>query len=64
MKMTIQYLENIVNMAKGFKELDSSLSDTIEFDLLKEKDTFLGSDTIKVHQKSAYSECNGKNLIN
>lgn len=60
MKMTIQRLGNIINMAKGFKELDSSLSDTIEFELLKEKDTFLGSDTIRVHQKSVYSECINK----
>lgn len=63
MQMTIQRLQNIIDMAKGFKELDSSLSDTIEFELLKEKDTHLGSDTVRVLQKSAYGECNGKYLF-
>lgn len=63
-QLHINKLKAIIEMAEGFKQLDDSLSETITFELLSETDTWLGTDRVRVHQKSWYSECDGKYLIN
>ena len=57
--ISIGDLEAIIEEAKMLKKIDSSRSDTLEFELLEECDTHLGSDKVRVWVKSNYSECVG-----
>ena len=62
LQITIADLEMIIVYAKAKKQNDSAASNTLVFNLIEETDTHLGSDAIKVEQKSAYSECNNIDL--
>jgi hypothetical protein len=64
MQLSIQKLERLIEKAKAQIELDSSLSDVLEFDVCGEADTHLGDDHVAVWIKSGYAECNGKQIYN
>ena len=67
MKTTIQIkadiLELILDEVKDMRKKDDSLSDTIEFTIIEQTDTHLGSDRFSAELKSGYSECYGKGII-
>ena len=56
-------LKMILKEAESMRRLDSSLSDTIVFNLITPTDSHLGSDRFGAELKSGYSECYGKAII-
>lgn len=58
-QITIEQLEVIINEVINAKASDSSLSSTITLEQVKETDTHLGSDIVRVCVNSNYSECVG-----
>jgi len=61
-QLTIKDLKKIIEDAEMMKKYDSSLSDTLEINQLKECDTHTGSDLISVNIKSSYQECTSKSV--
>ena len=61
-QINLDHLRKIIHNAETAKKNDSSLSETLVFELDKETDSHLGSDVIRVTLKSGYSECNGREI--
>lgn len=61
-QLTIETLEMIIDEAKHQQSIDSSLSSTLEFELINGTDTWLGNDRLSVILKSGYQECYGQKL--
>jgi hypothetical protein len=59
-QLTINDLKFIIKEAEDMKQKDLSLSDTIEFDVIKTTDLHLGHDEGIIFIKSSYSDCNSK----
>lgn len=62
-QMTADLLKLILKEVDNMKRLDSSLSDTIVFNVIGYTDTHLGNDRFGAELKSGYSECDGKAII-
>jgi hypothetical protein len=63
-QVSIEMLERIVKNAKSAKAKDSSLSNTVELDFVRDSHTHLGTDQVGAWLKSGYAECNGELLFN
>lgn len=61
-QISLDHLRKIIYNAETAKRNDESLSETLTFELDKECDTHLGSDSIRVTLKSGYSECIGREI--
>ena len=62
LQIKIETLEMIIDEVKHQRSLDSSLSETIEFELINGTDTWLGDDRFSATLKSGYQECYGIKL--
>ena len=62
-QLSINELEQIIALAKHAKSLDSSLSSTIELNILSQTDTHNGSDSFIAGIKSGFAECNSTHLL-
>jgi hypothetical protein len=58
-QINIETLEMIIDEVKHQRSLDNSLSETIEFKLIKGTDSWLGNDRFSATLKSGYQECFG-----
>jgi hypothetical protein len=61
-QISLDHLRKIIYNAETAMKNDNSLSTTLTFELEREIDTHLGSDDIRVTQKSGYSDCIGKEI--
>jgi hypothetical protein len=61
-QISLDHLKKIIYNAETAKKNDNSLSETLTFELDKEGDTHLGSDSIRVTLKSSYQECIGREI--
>lgn len=61
-QVTIEALEAIIANAKEKKQHDSSLSNTIEIELVEGCPFHTGSDRLRITQKSSYAECSSSYL--
>ena len=59
LQINIETLQSIIDEVKNERALDNSLSETIEFELIKSTDTWLGNDRFSATLKSGYQECYG-----
>lgn len=57
-QLTIQELKEIIECAEDMQKYNSSLSNTLEFELKSKTDTYNGNDRVLIDLKSIYSECN------
>jgi hypothetical protein len=63
LQLTINQLEKLITLAKENQKRDSSLSNTINIQVLSTPETHLGCSKITARINSAYAECIGKLLI-
>jgi hypothetical protein len=61
-QISLDHLRKIIYNAETAKRNDSSLSETLIFELDQETDSHLGSDITRVTLKSGYQECNGREI--
>ena len=61
-QITLDVLKKIIYNAETNIRLDSSISETLVFELEHSDETHLGTDDIRVTLKSSYQECNGKEI--
>lgn len=62
-QLSVAQLKEIIELAEINLKNDDSLSNTVEIYRIKECETHTGGDTIRVYQKSGYSECISKNIL-
>lgn len=58
-QLTIQAIESLLDVANKAKQTDDSLSSTIEFELLEDRDSHTGSDKVRFTLKSSFQDANG-----
>lgn len=57
LKITLDKLKNIIDIAEENIMMNDSNSRTIEIQLVSANDSHCGNDTVVVRQKSVHSEC-------
>lgn len=62
-QITTDLLKLILSEVDNMRKNDSSLSNTILFELVEPTDSHLGNDRFGAELKSGYSECYGKAII-
>jgi hypothetical protein len=56
--LTVEKLRAILEVVDDARHRNSSVSNTVVIELVKENENQTGSDTVKVYARSSYAECN------